>query len=102
LRYVEHIIGYRFGEFAPLHTISRCTAPILLVHGALDPTVPVRDAQRLHAQLPGRSTLLVLPEAHHSDLEAIHEGKPELLRFLLEGGVIPAAPNVRKGAVPGR
>jgi len=72
------------------------------MHRALDPTVPVRDAQRLHAQLPGRSTLLVLPEAHHSDLEAIHEGKPELLRFLLEGGVIPAAPNVRKGAVPGR
>lgn len=50
LRYVEHIIGHRFTEFSPLHTISRCTAPVLLIHGLLDETVPYRDAERLHAQ----------------------------------------------------
>lgn len=89
LRYVEHIIGYRFTEFSPVHTIGRSTAPVLLVHGALDSTVPVADAERLHAQSPDRSTLLVLPEAGHADFGSIQEAKPSLLRFLREAGVFP-------------
>ena len=89
LRYVEHIIGYRFAEFSPVHTISRSTAPVLLVHGTLDRTVPVADAERLHAQSPDRSTLLLLPEADHADFGSIQEAKPWLLRFLREAGVLP-------------
>lgn len=88
LRYVEHLIGHRFFEFSPLHTIGRSTALILLIHGALDDTVASKDAERLHARAVGRSTLLVLPEAGHADLAAIEEGKPALLRFLRDAGVL--------------
>ncbi len=91
LRYVEHIIGHRYVEFSPLHTIGRSTAPILLVHGALDHTVAFTDAERLHARVPGRSTLLVLPDADHADVGSIHEGKPSLVRFLHDAGVLPGS-----------
>ncbi|MDP3969320.1 MAG: alpha/beta fold hydrolase [Nocardioides sp.] len=89
LRYVEHIIGHRFAEFSPLYTIGRSTAPVLLVHGALDSTIPLADAERLHARIPDRSTLLVLPEADHADFGSIQEGKLSLLRFVYDAGVHP-------------
>ena len=106
LGYVEHLIGHRFVEFSPLQTIGRSTAPVLLVHGGLDDTVALRDAARLHARAAGRSTLLVLPEADHADLAAIEEGKPELLRFLRDAGVLhggtPIAPTkLRRGPACG-
>lgn len=88
LRYVEHLIGHRFVEFSPLYTIGRSTAPVLLVHGGLDDTVVVADAELLHARAAGRSTLLVLPGADHAGLGAITEGKPALLRFLSDAGVL--------------
>lgn len=102
LRYVERVIGHRFTEFSPIHTIGRSVAPILLVHGTDDATVPVTDAQRLHAQVPDRSTLLLLPATDHAGLEAIQENKPALLRFLRDAGVIDsAAPDPTGGAAPG-
>lgn len=100
LRYVEHIIGHEFVEFSPLYTIGRSTAPVLLVHGALDDTVPLANAERLHAQVPGRSTLLVLPEADHADFGSIQEVKPSLLRFLHDAGVLPGSTTMPEGAYP--
>lgn len=88
LRYVEHIIGHRYVEFSPLNTIGRSTAPVLLVHGALDDTVSFADAERLHVQVPDRSTLLVLPEADHGDFGSIQQAEPVLLRFLHDAGVL--------------
>lgn len=52
LRYVEHAIGHRFTEFAPVYTIGRVHAPVLLLHGRRDSTVPLSDAYRLHALAP--------------------------------------------------
>jgi len=49
LRYVEHAVGQRFESFAPVHTITRVRAPVLLVHGDEDLTVPVEDARLLFA-----------------------------------------------------
>lgn len=93
LRYVEYVIGHRFSEFSPLYTIDRSAAPVLLIHGALDSTVPLADAERLHSRAPTRSTLVVLPDAGHSDVDAIEKSQPALLRFLRESGVIPADPD---------
>ncbi len=101
LRYVEHVIGHRFIEFSPLDTIGRSTAPILLIHGAQDGTVPLADAQRLHAQSPDRSTLLILPQAGHADFGAIQEATPSLLRFLLEAGVVSGRATAGQGALAG-
>lgn len=71
LRYVEYAIGYRFTEFAPVYTIGRVHAPVLLLHGQCDRTVPLSDAYRLHALAPQNSTLVVLPDADHNSLEAL-------------------------------
>jgi len=90
LRYMEHTIGHRFTEFAPIHTIGRVHAPILLLHGQQDTTVPIADAYRLRAQRPERTTLVVLPEADHNSVEALQGAKPALLDFLRES-VLAAA-----------
>lgn len=88
LRYVEHTIGHRFAEFSPVHTIGRVRAPVLLLHGDRDATVPVTDAFRLHAEAPGHSRLVVLPDADHNDLEALDGATPALLDFLRDNGLV--------------
>lgn len=88
LRYVEHLIGHRFAEFSPVHTIGRIAAPVLLIHGDLDATVQPGDARRLHALAPGTSTLIMLPDTGHTSLEALQEVQPALRRFLHAAGVL--------------
>ena len=72
LRYTEFTIGHRFEEFAPLHTIGRVAAPVLLVHGARDTTVPVAHAQMLHER-SSTSTLLVIERADHFCVDCLDE-----------------------------
>ena len=91
MRYVEHAIGHRFAEFSPVHTIGRVRAPVLLLHGERDTTVPLSDAYRLQAQAPSRSTLVVMPDADHSSVEALDGARPAVLSFLRDAGVIGAA-----------
>ena len=78
LRYVERVIGHRFDEIAPVHTLPRVGCPVLLVHGRNDPVIPATDAERLYAhrgrtpatlyQLPGGHDLSAHVEAHCSTL----------------------------------
>lgn len=91
LRYVEHAIGHRFTEFAPVHTIGRFHAPVLLLHGQQDTTVPVSDAYRLRARAPERSTLVILPDADHTSVEALDGAQQALQDFLRRADVTPAA-----------
>ena len=90
MRYVEHVIGHRFAEFSPIHTIGRVNAPILLLHGLQDTTVPISDAHRLHAQAPDHTTLLILPEADHNSVDELPGARPALLSFLHDVGVLSA------------
>ncbi len=71
LRYVQHVIGYRFDDIAPLNTIGRVRCPVLLVHGVEDETVPVAEAQALHARCNHAGRLLVVKGSHdlYDDLE---------------------------------
>lgn len=45
-RYVERVIGHRFDDIAPLHTLTQVACPVLLVHGTRDNVVPL---EALHA-----------------------------------------------------
>lgn len=45
--------------------VARITCPALVIHGDADATVPVEQARRLHAALPGEKRLCVLPGADH-------------------------------------
>lgn len=79
LEHVQDVIGERFDHIAPLHQLPRIACPVLLVHGAQDETVPVRDAYRLHAGLR-RGELLVVAGDH--DLRpSLAPHSDELVRF---------------------
>jgi pimeloyl-ACP methyl ester carboxylesterase len=71
LRYIQHVIGYRFDDIAPLNTIGRIRCPVLLVHGTEDAIVPVEEAQALHARCNRAGRLLLVKGSHDSyeDLE---------------------------------
>lgn len=49
LRYVEAVIGARFDDIAPINTITRIRCPTLLLHGKHDTTVPLAEAEAIHA-----------------------------------------------------
>lgn len=77
LRYVERVIGHRFTEIAPFHTLPRVQCPVLLVHGRSDPVIPASDAQRLLASRGATPTSLHLLDgghdlSHHLDSEWFH------------------------------
>ena len=66
-RYVEHVIGHRFADIAPLHTLPQVTCPVLLVHGTRDDVVPLDCAHLLHQQAQtGRATLMAVAGTHES------------------------------------
>lgn len=71
LRYIQHVIGYRFDDIAPLHTIGRIRCPVLLVHGTEDAIVPVEDARALHAKGSRAGSLLLMKGSHdrYEDME---------------------------------
>lgn len=90
LRYTEFTIGHRFEEFTPLNTIRRVAAPVLLVHGARDTTVPVSHAQMLHER-SSVSTLYVVEGADHFSVDSLDE--VDLARFLMQAGVLRSQVN---------
>ncbi|ABK45538.1 dipeptidyl aminopeptidases/acylaminoacyl-peptidases-like protein [Magnetococcus marinus MC-1] len=81
LRHVQRIIGHRFDDIAPIHTIRQLEIPLLLIHGEADTTVPVADAQRLHRANP-LSELFVLPEAGHNRVEELLPHTEQLLAWI--------------------
>lgn len=80
----EGLIGLRFDDFAPKATIARVDAPVLIVHGALDRTVPLFDAHVLMAaaSLKEDVDLLVVEEADHRSDEAFVQAASEIVGFV--------------------
>ncbi len=83
LKYIEHAIGHRFDDIAPVNTIKKIQAPVLLVHGEADRLVPLRDAERIYAnRRDDRVEWLRLPGAGHNPTRVITHHMPRLLDFL--------------------
>lgn len=80
-RTMERTIGARFDEIAPLTTISKVDAPLLLVHGGADRVVPVSHMHTLAEAAPHAETLVV-PDADHGSLEAFEPYVGRILGFL--------------------
>lgn len=80
LRHVQRVIGARFDDIAPLHTIPRVRCPLLLVHGLGDADVPVDDARRLQAASAQAQLLLV--NGGHDLRDALAPHAPALVAFL--------------------
>ena len=82
LRYAEHLIGARLDEIAPEHQIVAISAPVLLVHGVDDATVPAEHARRLAAAGGNTVRLLMLPGRGHSDCNRDPHFWPEVTAML--------------------
>ncbi len=83
-RYVEHVIGARFNDIAPMNTLPRVPCPVLLLHGRQDDLVPVMDARQLwqhSARARARVTLLEC-EGTHEGFDDLDEVTRQMLRFL--------------------
>lgn len=68
LRPVAPLLGFRLGEVRlprPLDVVDRITAPLLLVHGDRDGTVPVRSAYLLSERKP-EAALRIYPGVDHA------------------------------------
>jgi pimeloyl-ACP methyl ester carboxylesterase len=87
LRYVEWVIGQRFDEIAPMHTLCRIQCPVLLVHGKDDVTVPSADALAIHKRCgTDLSEVILIDEAGHDSVDKIQQHGHQLVDFLRRYG----------------
>lgn len=84
LGYVQHVIGHRFDDIAPVNTIRKLRCPTLLVHGAEDPTVPVDEARAIHAAGAANLVRLLIIPGSHDDYGDIDQEAEPLVDFLRE------------------
>ncbi|MBA4341973.1 MAG: dipeptidyl aminopeptidase [Methylibium sp.] len=98
LAHVQAVIGERFDDIAPLHTLARVACPVLLVHGAQDHTVPLADARRLQAVLPAGELLVVAGD--HDLRGALQPHVGTLVQFLGKHLHASAAPGAAWCADP--
>ena len=82
LAYVQRVIGFRFDDIAPCHTIARVTCPVLLVHGLEDDTVPVDEARQIHAARSSDAVELLLVPGSHDDYGDVTRHLAQLGDFL--------------------
>ncbi|MBN8489386.1 MAG: alpha/beta fold hydrolase, partial [Burkholderiales bacterium] len=77
---VQQTIGARFDDIAPLRSITRIAAPVLLVHGEHDEVVPLTDMLRLRARARHAEALVV--GGGHDLRETLPPHAPRLVAFL--------------------
>ena len=82
LLYVQHVIGHRFDDIAPINTIVRVRSPVLLVHGTEDVTVPVAEAEALHARRGEKRGGLLLVKGSHDSYEELDSQIGDVVYFL--------------------
>lgn len=84
-RYVEHVIGHRFDDIAPVCRIGLIACPVLLVHGSRDDIVPLDCALRLR-DAGANATLLEVAGSHESfdDQENLYQQVSQWLCSAME------------------
>lgn len=98
LHYVQHVIGHRFDDIAPLATIHQVRCPTLLVHGAQDTTVPVAEAYAIYAARGEAPVRLRIVSGSHEDYGDTTQEVMLLVNFLREH-LVPSSEK-SMGAVP--
>jgi alpha-beta hydrolase superfamily lysophospholipase len=83
LRYVQHVIGHRFDDIAPVNTIRNVRCPALLAHGDDDRTVPVVEAREIYAARSGDHVQLKIIPGRHDEFGDIESEAQALVDFLL-------------------
>ncbi len=65
--------------------IARVTAPVLIMHGDADRTIPIAYGQRLFALIPGRKKMVRFPGGSHNDLDDLG-ASGVAMKFIAEAG----------------
>lgn len=81
-RYVEHVIGARFRDIAPIGRLALARCPVLLVHGRQDRTVPLDDARELWRRRGQAEVRLLECEGSHEAFDDVDALGREVLGFL--------------------
>ena len=89
-RYVEHVIGARFSDIAPMTTLPRIACPVLLLHGRQDDMVPVGDARQLWQHRAHARVTLLECDGSHEGFDEEDLVTREILGFLNSGGPAPS------------
>jgi uncharacterized protein len=84
LFYVQRVIGHRFDDIAPAHTISAVNCPVLLAHGTEDETVPASEAQEIHANRGNKQVHLLLMPGSHDEYAEMQRHIGTVIGFLNE------------------
>lgn len=84
LFYVQRVIGYRFDDIAPVHTIRAVNCPVLLVHGTEDKTVPVNEAREIYANRADKHVHLLLIPGNHGEFGDLERYIETMTGFLDE------------------
>jgi pimeloyl-ACP methyl ester carboxylesterase len=82
LFYIQRVIGYRFDDIAPCHTIHDAHCPVLLAHGTEDEMVPVSEAQAIYANRRDEQTSLLLMSGSHDKYGEIERHIGTVIGFL--------------------
>lgn len=82
LFYVQQVIGHRFDNIAPRHTIRFTNCPVLLAHGEADTLVPVDDALEIFANRSNERVKLLLIPGSHDQYQDIDHYMIKLIEFL--------------------
>jgi len=87
LRYVQWLIGHSFNSFAPMRTVCKINAPILIVHGKDDTTIPIEDARAIISHCPEpHIELFEVDDAGHESVDKFEEHADVLIQFLRNSG----------------
>ena len=89
MRHVQNVIGAHFEEIAPLTSITKVQAPVLLVHGRQDTVVPYTDALRLKAAAAHPQTTTLLVDSGHDLRDHLNAHAQTLIRFLQSAMPLP-------------
>jgi dipeptidyl aminopeptidase/acylaminoacyl peptidase len=100
LRHIERVIGASYDAIAPINTIGRISAPVLLLHGVDDRRVPVVDAHAIHARRAGDRTRLMLVPGGHAAAAALRHHGVALVAFLQQHCDLTAENSRPRDAAP--
>lgn len=90
-RYVEGVIGARFRDIAPLHTLARAQCPVLLLHGRQDVMVPLDDARQLWQHRASANVTLLECDGSHEGFDDLAEVTRQILNFLHPTRLAPSS-----------
>jgi dipeptidyl aminopeptidase/acylaminoacyl peptidase len=82
LYYVQRVVGRRFDDIAPRHTIRKVNCPVLLAHGTEDQIVPVSEAQEIYANRRDEQVSLLLMPGSHDEYREIERHLGSVIAFL--------------------